>query len=70
MEDELVVVASVWDPFEAEMILGRLRSAGIEAISLGESLHKVYGLTVDGLARQDIQVRPEDAEEARRLLAE
>jgi hypothetical protein len=58
----------VYDPVEAEIIVGKLRSAGIEAFVRHEALSVVYGLTVDGCGQQDILVREEDLEEARAAL--
>jgi hypothetical protein len=68
-EDTLpVLLARVYDPVEAEIIVGKLRSSGIEAFVRHEALSVVYGLTVDGCGQQDIMVRPEDLEEARTAL--
>jgi len=61
---EPVVLVTVYDPVEAQIIVAKLRSAGIEAFVRHEALSVVYGLTVDGCGRQDIMVRPDDLEEA------
>jgi hypothetical protein len=58
----------VYDPVEAEIIIAKLRSAGIEAWSRHEAASVVYGLTVDGLGQQHIMVREEELEEARAAL--
>jgi hypothetical protein len=63
-----VLLASLYDPVEAEIIVAKLRSAGIAAFCRHESASVVYGLTVDGLGQQDIMVRAEDLEEARAAL--
>ena len=60
-----VLLTTVFDPMEAEIILAKLRSAGIEAFVRHEALSVVYGLTVDGCGQQDIMVRAEDLEDAR-----
>jgi hypothetical protein len=64
-----VLLARVYDPVEAEIIVGKLRSSGIEAFVRHEALSVVYGLTVDGCGQQDIMVRGEDLEEARTALS-
>jgi hypothetical protein len=63
-----VLLVTVFDPVEAEIIVAKLRSAGIEAIIRHDALSVVYGLTVDGCGQQDILVRPDDLEEARAAL--
>ncbi|MFH0915115.1 MAG: DUF2007 domain-containing protein [bacterium] len=63
-----VLLTTVFDPMEAEIIAAKLRSAGIEAFVRHEALSVVYGLTVDGCGQQDIMVRAEDFEEARAAL--
>lgn len=63
-----VLLVSVNDPVEAEIIMAKLRSAGIPVWCRHEAASVVYGLTVEGLGRQDIMVRPEDLEEARGAL--
>jgi hypothetical protein len=65
---ELVTLITVHDPVEAEIIVAKLRSAGIVAYARHEALSVVWGLTVDGAGQNDIMVRPEDLEEARAAL--
>ncbi len=65
-----VLLVSVPTPMEAEIIVGRLRSAGIETYVRHEALSVVYGLTVDGCGQQDIMVRPDDLDDARFALEE
>lgn len=60
-----VLLTTVFHPMEAEIIVAKLRSAGIETFVQHEALSVVYGLTVDGCGQQDIMVRAEDIEEAR-----
>ena len=59
-----VLLTTLYDPVEAEIIVAKLRSAGIETFVRHEALSVVYGLTVDGAGQQDIFVRPQDLEEA------
>lgn len=60
-----VLLVTVYDPVEAEIVVAKLRSAGIEAFVKHEALSVVYGLTVDGAGQQEIMVRAEDLEEAK-----
>jgi hypothetical protein len=64
-----VILVTVYDPVEADIIVGKLRSAGIEAYAAHDAMSVVYGLTVDGFGRSDILVRPEDLDDARAALA-
>lgn len=64
------LLVTVYDPVEAEIIVAKLRSAGIESFVRHEALSTVYGLTVDGAGQQDIMVRSEDWEEAKAALEE
>jgi hypothetical protein len=61
---EPALLIRVFDPMEAEIIVAKLRSAGIESFLRHEALGVVYGLTVDGCGQQDIMVRSEDLAEA------
>jgi len=54
---------------QAEIIKGRLESAGIPAMLDYESLGRVIGITVDGLGEVRILVPNERADEAKELLA-
>ena len=63
-----VLLVSVNEPIEAEIVLSKLRSAGIEAWCRHEAASVVYGLTVDGLGQQDIMVRVDDLAEAQAAL--
>jgi len=53
---------------QAEIIKGRLESAGIPVMLDYESLGRVMGITVDGLGEVRILVPNERADEARELL--
>jgi hypothetical protein len=59
------LLVTVYDPVEAEIIVAKLRSAGIDAFVRHEALSVVYGLTVDGAGQQDIIVRAEDLDVAK-----
>jgi hypothetical protein len=65
-----VVLTTVYNFVEAEIIVSKLRSAGIDSCVRHEAMSVVYGLTVDGAGQQDIMVRAEDLEEARAALEE
>jgi len=65
---EPVLLVTVFDPVEAEMIVGKLRAAGITSFARHEALSVVYGLTVDGCGQQDIFVRSTDVEAAQAIL--
>ena len=54
---------------QAEIIKGRLESAGIPVMLDYESVGRVMGITVDGLGEVRILVPNERADEARELLA-
>jgi hypothetical protein len=53
---------------QAEIIKGRLESAGIPVMLDYESLGRVMGITVNGLGEVRILVPDERADEARELL--
>ena len=65
---DLALLTTVYNPVEAEIIVAKLRSAGIEAYVRHDALSVVYGLTVDGCGQQDIWVRAEDLQEAKAAL--
>jgi hypothetical protein len=62
---ELVTLVSTNDPVEAEIILAKLRSAGIDAYIKHEAVSRVIGLTFDGVGRQDVIVRADEIVEAK-----
>jgi len=66
--DELVVLMTTNDPVEAEIVLGKLRSACIQAYIKHEAVSNVIGITFDGVGRQDVVVRVEDLPEAKAAL--
>jgi hypothetical protein len=65
---QMALLATVCDPFEAEIIVAKLRSADIDVYARHDVLAVVYGLTANGAGQQDIFVRPADLEEAKAAL--
>lgn len=63
-----VLLVTLYDPMEAEIVAAKLRSAGVDVFIRHEALSTVLGLTVDGAGWQDILVRPGDLETARTIL--
>jgi hypothetical protein len=68
VDQEPVVVWEAANPMEAEVVKGRLESAGIPAIVRGEALGAIYGLTTGSLAAADVLVPAALAEKAIDLL--
>lgn len=66
---DLVEVARVDGPFEAELIKSFLGTYGVGCVIRGRTAPFVYPLTVDGMAEFKILVSPEDREKALELLA-
>ena len=67
---ELVAVYIAQGHPRAHVIKSKLEAAGIPAMLSYDSASLVFGLTVDGIGEVRVMVRPEQAEEARRLLSE
>lgn len=63
-DDDLAVLVTLFDPVEAEMVVSKLRSAGIDGIVQPEALSVVYGLSMEGHGRHHVLVRTEDLVEA------
>jgi hypothetical protein len=66
--NELVTLVATNDPVEAEIILGKLRSAGIDAYIKHEAVSTVIGLTFDGVGKQEVIVRADELVEAKAAL--
>ena len=66
---ELVVVYTTQGALRAEIIKGKLESAGIPAIIRVES-QNVIPMTVDGIGRAEVLVPRAREQEARELLGE
>jgi len=67
-ENELVIVADVPNPVQAELLRGLLEAQGISAILSEESAARAIGLTYSTMANVQILVREEQAEDARQVL--
>lgn len=67
---ELVTVYAAQGMLAAQVVKGKLESAGIPALLKYESLGQIYGLTVDGLGQVRVQVPAHLAEQALLLLQE
>ena len=65
---ELVTLVCTNDPVEAEIILAKLRSAGIDAYIKHEAVSRVIGLTFDGVGKQEVIVRAGELLEAQAAL--
>ena len=69
MENEWIVVHTAQGEFEETQVRSFLNAYGVPTSTRGEALRKTHGLTLNGLGRVEILVAPEQAEEARALLA-
>ena len=67
--EELVVVYTTQGALRAEIIKGKLESAGIPAIIRAES-QNVIPMTVDGIGKAEVLVSKEREQEARQVLEE
>jgi hypothetical protein len=63
---ELVTLGEFPEPIEAEMVKLRLESAGIDTFLSGENA----AIMAPGLGPLHLQVKPEDEEDARAILAD
>ena len=70
ISQEPVVVWQAANPLEAQIVKGRLQSAGIPAIVRGEAMGRIYGFVYGGLAERDVLVPAPLAESAEELLSE
>ena len=66
---DLVEVARVYGPFEADLIKSFLEGHGIVSIVRGRTAPFVYPFTVDGMAEFKVLVQQEDLEKARELIS-
>jgi hypothetical protein len=64
-EPELVTIERYGDTLEADLAKTRLDSAGITSFLVGENASVLYGGALGGL---QLQVSPEDEEDARSIL--
>lgn len=70
MEHEWMVVYTAQGEFEETQVRSFLSAHGIPTSTRGEALRKTHGFTLDGLGQVEVLVAPEQADEARRLLAD
>ena len=70
VSQEPVVVWQAANPMEAQIVKGRLQSAGIPAIVRGESMGRIYGFVYGGLAERDVLVPGPLADSANEVLSE
>ena len=68
--EALVSVYTSTGPLAAEVVKGRLETAGIPAMLKYESIGRTMGLTLDGLGEVQVMVQKEREQEALALLAE
>lgn len=68
MPGELVTVETVSGLMEAEILRGLLEAAGVAVELSHEAALSAYSLGVGRLARVEIMVRAEQADQARRVL--
>lgn len=67
---EYVAVYTSMGPLAAEVVKGRLESAGIPALLKYESVGRIYGLTLDGLGEVQVLVSKDREKEARALITQ
>lgn len=70
VSQEPAVVWQAANPMEAQIVKGRLQSAGIPAIVRGESMGRIYGFVYGGLAERDVLVPAPLAQSAEEILSE
>jgi hypothetical protein len=68
MNEEIVVIQSVSDYLEAEILRSLLESRGIRVVLSRESASTAIGLTVGPLAEVDLLVPKSQMEEAKNIL--
>ena len=70
MSEEIVVVETISGLMEAEILRGLLESMNISVYLSHESAGKIYALGVGRLGRVDMMVPADQADEARRIIAD
>ena len=68
MNDELVVVYISQGPLGAEVARSKLEAEGLAVMLRYQAVGRALGLTVDGLGRVEVCVRPDDEQAARAIL--
>ena len=66
---KLVEVCKAYGELDAQLLCALLEDNGIECMIRGEALRLTHGITVNGLAEVKVLVRPEDAGQAREIIA-
>ena len=69
MEHRWIVFHTVQGELEETQVRSFLNAHGIPTSIRGEALRKTHGLTLDGLGQVEVLVAPENAADARALLA-
>ena len=69
-DDEFVTVYTTAGPLRAELVKGRLESAGIPAFLKYESAGPLFGILVDGMGAVKVLVSKAREQEARALIGE
>jgi hypothetical protein len=69
MEHQWIVVHTAQGELEEAQVRSFLNAHGIPTSTRGEALRKTHGLTLDGLGQVEVLVAPENAADARALLA-
>lgn len=70
MSEEIVVVETTSGMMEADILRGLLESMNISVGLSHESAGKIYALGVGRLGRVDLMVPADQADEARRIIAD
>ena len=68
--DELVTIARFTLAAEADLVVGRLESAGIDCVLQDEHVSTIYTFGLAAMGGMRLQVRAEDEEDARAILAD
>jgi len=68
--DDLVEVWFEQGHLRANVIKAKLEAAGIPVLLSYDAMSVIFGLTVDGIGKVRVLVRPEDVEAAQGVLAE
>src|SRR5260221_350696 len=67
--DELTIVFRGPSEIEARVVRGLLETHGIPSLMSSDVPRSIFPLVVDGIGDVRISVRPEDADEAERIIA-
>jgi hypothetical protein len=70
MNDEIVIVESISDHLEAEILRNLLESFGIDVMLSREAASTAFGLNVGPFAQIDLLVHVSQAEDAKKILSD